>query len=60
MSYDECHLFTSRWLPDSPRWLLRHGYLEEAKQIIIEGGLKNKKEIPQDIDNLLKQQAEDM
>lgn len=43
-----------RYLPDSPRWLLRHGRIEETRQILIEGGNKNKRRIPINLEDLLK------
>lgn len=49
-----------RWLPDSPRWLMRHGKLDETKAILLKGASKNKRQIPSDIDRLLLQQAECM
>lgn len=49
------NLFMSyRYLPDSPRWLLRHGRIEETRQILIEGGNKNKRRIPINLEDLLK------
>lgn len=44
----------NRHLPDSPRWLLRHGRIDEARQILIEGGTKNKRRVPINLEELLK------
>lgn len=44
----------NRFLPDSPRWMLRHGRIEEARQILIEGGNKNKRRVPINLEEMLK------
>lgn len=31
------------WIPDSPRWLIKHGYLHEAKNILVEAAEMNGK-----------------
>lgn len=41
-------------LPDSPRWMLRFNRIDEAKDILIEAGTKNKRPIPDNLDVLLK------
>lgn len=51
-------VFLYRYLPDSPRWMLRFGRIEEAKNILIAGGTKNKRKIPEDLKNLLKQEVD--
>lgn len=43
----------NRYLPDSPRWMLRKGRIEEAKQILIEGATKNKRRVSINIDDVL-------
>lgn len=43
----------NRYLPDSPRWMLRQGRIEEARQILIEGGTKNKRRVPLNLESLL-------
>lgn len=49
----------SRWIPNSPRWLIEHGRFEEAKQILIESAKCNQRMhlIPSDLDQLLEQQS---
>lgn len=44
----------NRYLPNSPRWLLRHGRIDEARKILIEGGTKNKRRVPINLEELLK------
>lgn len=44
-------------IPDSPRWYLRKGLIEQAKEIILDGASTNKIEVPDDLDNLLALQA---
>lgn len=46
--------FSIRYLPDSPRWLLKNGRIDEARQILIDGGTKNKRRIPINLEELLK------
>lgn len=29
-------IFLYKWIPDSPRWLLKHGRIQEAKQILLD------------------------
>ncbi|XP_062555789.1 organic cation transporter-like protein [Armigeres subalbatus] len=45
-----------RWVPDSPRWLLKHGRVREAKGYLLECARFNKTEanIPNDFDHQLK------
>lgn len=45
-----------RYLPDSPRWLLRNGHIEQAKEILIDGATKNKRRIPINLEELLKEE----
>lgn len=47
-----------RHLPDSPRWMLRNGRIPEAMEILIAGGTKNKRVIPDNLENLLKQEID--
>lgn len=46
------------YLPDSPRWMLRMGRVKEAKKILEEGGTKNKRPIPVNLENLLQQEID--
>lgn len=34
-------IFLHKWIPDSPRWLLKKGHIQEAKDIIIESAKYN-------------------
>lgn len=58
--YTKNHAFflLFRFLPDSPRWLLRCGRIESTMKILIEGGTKNKRSIPYNLEKLLKQEIE--
>lgn len=49
-----------RWIPDSPRWLLAHNRVPEAKKYIEMGADYNQRNhhIPQDFDVQIEQQAE--
>ncbi|XP_055297446.1 organic cation transporter protein-like [Sitodiplosis mosellana] len=47
-------IFLIKHLPDSPRWMLRHGHIDEARQILTEGGNKNKRRVPINLEELLK------
>ncbi|XP_063225678.1 organic cation transporter protein-like isoform X2 [Bacillus rossius redtenbacheri] len=39
-------LLLYRWMPDSPRWLLAHGYADKAQEILKEAALFNGQDIP--------------
>lgn len=54
MLYNFCLLSVNRYLPDSPRWLCAKGRIEEARQILIDGGNKNKRRVPINLEDLLK------
>lgn len=49
-----------RWIPDSPRWLLAHNRIPEAKDILIESAEMNQRKhlIPNDFEKLLQIQSE--
>ncbi|XP_031635382.1 organic cation transporter-like protein isoform X2 [Contarinia nasturtii] len=47
-------IFLIKYLPDSPRWMLRKNRIDEARQILIEGGNKNKRRVPINLEELLK------
>lgn len=47
-----------RHLPDSPRWMLRNGRIHEAMEILRVGGAKNKRKVPDNLENLLKQEID--
>lgn len=53
-----CILFF-RWIPNSPRWLIEHGRLADAKACLLESAQYNEKMhlVPSDLDHLLQQQA---
>lgn len=46
-----------RIIPDSPRWYLRKGQIQEAKDIILEGARINKLSVPENVDSLLELQS---
>lgn len=48
-----------RWIPNSPRWLLAHGRLDEVRDILIESAIVNERKhvLPTDLEYLLRQQA---
>lgn len=50
------------WIPDSPRWLLKHGYVDEAKAVLLESIAANNRKyiIPVDFDDRLKQRSNEM
>ncbi|XP_062545391.1 organic cation transporter protein-like [Armigeres subalbatus] len=50
-----------KWIPDSPRWLLKHGRIREAKVYVLESARCNGTEgsIPSDLDQRLKQFSEE-
>lgn len=51
-----------RWIPNSPRWLLARGYIEETSDILIESAIYNKRQhlLPPNLDQLLEQQVYDI
>lgn len=51
--------FYQRWIPNSPRWLVEHGRIEEAKEILIESAQYNERMdlVPRNLDELLEQQS---
>lgn len=51
--------FIHRWIPNSPRWLIEHNRIEEAKEILIESAQYNQRMhlIPSNLDELLEQQS---
>lgn len=49
--------FLYRWIPDSPRWLLKHGKIEEAKEVLLDAARVNKKTDFTE-ENLIKQLCE--
>lgn len=51
-----CTYFIARYLPDSPRWLLRNGQIKEAKEILVEGATTNKRRVPLFLEDLLKEE----
>lgn len=53
-------LFLYQVIPDSPRWFVRQGKLEQAKEIILEGARVNKIKVPDDVDHLLQMQSDAM
>lgn len=44
-------------IPDSPRWYLRKGQIQEAKEIILEGARINKCTVPENVEALLELQS---
>lgn len=42
-----------RMIPDSPRWFIRQGNVEMAKEIVLEGARVNKITVPENLDRLL-------
>lgn len=51
--------FYQRWIPNSPRWLIEHGRIEEAKEILIESAKYNERMdlLPRNLDELLEQKS---
>lgn len=42
-------IFLYYWIPDSPRWLLRHGKIDEAKRVLLDAAhVNNKTDFNQD------------
>lgn len=52
-------IFLQRWVPDSPRWFIKRGMVDEAKEILIESARINGRThaIPADLDYQLQIQA---
>lgn len=51
--------FNRRWIPNSPRWLIEHDRIEEAKEILIESAKYNRRThlLPSNLFELLEQQS---
>lgn len=49
----------NRWIPNSPRWLIAHGRVDEARDIVIESAIINDRKhlLPPNLEYLLRQQA---
>lgn len=60
MYYIYC--YSHSWIPNSPRWLIAHGRINEAKAILIESANYNSRPevVPADLDHLLQRQAVDV
>nr|XP_019529218.2 organic cation transporter protein-like [Aedes albopictus] len=54
------YIISHKWIPDSPRWLLKHGRIQEAKEYLLEAASCNGTEdrIPRDFDQQLKTLSE--
>ncbi|KXJ73640.1 hypothetical protein RP20_CCG015359 [Aedes albopictus] len=54
------YIILHKWIPDSPRWLLKHGRVREAKELLLEAARTNGNEdnIPSDFDHQLKSYSE--
>lgn len=50
-------IFLHRNIPDSPRWLLRNGKIDETKEIILIGAKTNRIPVAEDIDYQLRLQS---
>lgn len=52
-------IFLHRWIPDSPRWLIRHGKITEAREVLIQSAKVNEREhcVPNDLEHQLKVQS---
>lgn len=50
-------VFLYRIIPDSPRWYIRQGRWQEAKDIVLEGARVNKIKVADDVDYLLQLQT---
>lgn len=50
------------WIPDSPRWLLKHGEVENAKRVLLEAARVNKKSdfTEEELDKQLNELAESL
>ncbi len=55
-SFNACTIF--RQIPNSPRWYLRRGDIRKAKQIVLMAATTNKINVPENLDDRLKAQAE--
>ncbi|XP_075146072.1 solute carrier family 22 member 3-like [Haematobia irritans] len=46
-----------RWITESPRWLLKHGHIDETMKILLQSAQINHKDIPLDLQTRLNQQS---
>lgn len=50
------------WIPDSPRWLLKHGRIDEARMVLIDAAHMNNRKfmVPINLNDRLKEKAAEM